>query len=261
MLPNPEEILLMRTTITALLVLGFATAAHAQSPQPTDWTYQGKTGALVWGKIRPEYQACGKGNAQSPIDIRGARVDSDLDPIEFHYVAGSVIISNTGQGIEVQVNPGSYIIADDVRYNLIRYEFHHPSEHTVHGKFTDMELDLIHRSADNKEAVIAVRLTELRQDPNAMLATLWEKLPQQPGKSEKITAMVNPGGLLPGNRTYWTYMGSELTPPCTEGVRWFVFVNDVSISRSQLNAFVALYKTNTRPTQDLNDRKITANGQ
>jgi len=67
--------------------------------------------------------------------------------------------------------------------------------------------------------------------------------------------------LLPGTRTYWTYMGSQLTPPCTEGVRWFVFVNDVSISRIQLNAFVALYKMNTRPTQDLNDRKITANGQ
>ena len=35
--------------------------------------------------------------------------------------------------------------------------------------------------------------------------------------------MVNAGGLLPADRGYWTYMGSELTPPCTEGVRWFVF--------------------------------------
>jgi carbonic anhydrase len=251
---------LMRFSLLALFAFSLA-AGSAIAQSQSDWTYQGKTGALVWGKIRPEYQACNKGNAQSPIDIKGARVDSELDPIEFHYIAGSVTMENTGQGIVVHVNPGSYIVVDGVRYNLIGYEFHHPSEHTVRGKFSDMELDLIHRSADNKEANIAVRLSEVRQDPNAMLATLWEHLPQQPGKSEKITAMVNPGGLLPGNRTYWTYTGSQLTPPCTEGVRWFVFVNDVSISRSQLNTFVALYKMNTRPTQDLNDRKITANGQ
>lgn len=121
-----------------------------------------------------------------------------------------------------------------------------------------MEVDLIHRSADNKEAIVAVRLSEERGDPNAILAMLWQHLPTQPGKSEKVTDMVNPGGLLPADRGYWTYSGSELTPPCAEGVRWFVFVQEVSISRAQLNSFVALYKMNTRPTQDLHDRKITA---
>ena len=43
--------------------------------------------------------------------------------------------------------------------------------------------------------------------------------------------MVNAGGLLPVDRGYWTYVGSELTPPCTEGVRWYVFEEDLSMSR------------------------------
>jgi len=247
----------MRIFLAALFILSFATAAIAQSS--TDWTYQGKTGALVWGRIRPEYQACNKGSEQSPVDLKGARLDKALKPIEFHYVAGAVTINNTGNGIEVRVNPGSYMVADGVRYNLVSYEFHHPSEHTLRGKFSDMEVDLIHRSTDNKEAVIAVRLSEESDAPNAILAMLWPHLPAQIGKSEKVTDMVNPGGLLPADRGYWTYMGSELTPPCTEGVHWFVFEQEVSISRDQLNRFVALYKMNTRPTQDLHDRKISAN--
>jgi len=64
---------------------------------------------------------------------------------------------------------------------------------------------------------------------------------------------------LPADRGYWTYEGSELTPPCTEGVKWFVFENPVSISRDQYNAFANLYKLNSRPLQVPHGRKIEAN--
>ena len=92
-----------------------------------------------------------------------------------------------------------------------------------------------------------------------LLATLWAHLPTKPGTTEKVTDMVSAGGLLPGDRGYWTYMGSEVTPPCTEGVRWFVFEEDLSMSRSQLRAFANLFKMNTRPIQDAHGRKIEAN--
>ena len=70
--------------------------------------------------------------------------------------------------------------------------------------------------------------------------------------------MVNAGGLLPVDRGYWTYVGSELTPPCSEGVRWYVFEEDLSMSREQLDAFTRLFKMNTRPLQDPHGRKIEA---
>jgi len=70
---------------------------------------------------------------------------------------------------------------------------------------------------------------------------------------------VSAGGLLPVDRGYWTYIGSELTPPCAEGVRWFVFEGDLSISRSQMRTLTDLFKMNTRPVQDPHGRKIEAN--
>ena len=247
----------MRSTFFALLLLSsFAVAAAQNQPK---WTYQGKTGALLWSKLDPAWQACGKGHEQSPVDLKGARLNAALKPIEFHYMAGSVTITNTGNGIEVQVNPGSYIVAEGVRYDLVSYGFHHPSEHTLRGDFSDMEIDFLHRSSDGKEAILGVRLSEKRGFPNAVMATLWDHLPTRTGQAEKITDMINPGGLLPTDRSYWTYMGSELTPPCAEGVHWYVFEQELSISRSQYNTFDALYKVNTRPIQDLHGRKITAN--
>jgi len=151
------------------------------------------------------------------------------------------------------------MVAGGVRYRLLELDFHHPSEHPVKGKLSDMEVDLVYRSDDGKIAIVAVRLNQDRGVANALLATLWEHLPAKPGTTAKITDMVSAGGLLPSDRGYWTYIGSEVTPPCSEGVRWFVFEEDLSISRSQMRAFTDLFRMNTRPVQDAHGRKIEAN--
>jgi carbonic anhydrase len=231
-------------------------AALAQDLAP--WVYEGKRGTLEWGKLDPSYSACSKGHEQSPVDIRGARLNKALQPLEFHYIAGSVTLENTGHTIRAYPAKGSYVVASGVRYDLVDFEFHHPSETAVKGKLTDMDVDLIHKSADGKIAILNLQLLEDRNSSNAVIATLWPHLPEKPGASEKVAEFVNPAGFVPADPGYWTYTGSLTAPPCTEGVRWFVFEQPLSISREQLRKFAALYKINSRPLQDIGKRKIEA---
>jgi carbonic anhydrase len=254
--PFFEEIS-MRFPALAALALTVATMATAQTT--ASWDYEGKRGALVWGKLDPAYRACSKGHEQSPIDIRGAHLNKALQPIDFQYIAGPVMLENNGHTVVVHVDHGSYMVVGGVRYELVEFDFHHPSEETVKGKLNDMDVHLVHKSADGKLAVVAVRLIEDPGNPNAVLATLWPHLPTTAGATEKVTEMVNPGGLLPADRGYWTYQGSLTTPPCTEGVRWFVFEQELSLSRDQLRVFATIFKVNTRPLQELHGRRIEAN--
>ena len=249
----------MRFAVFFVLFFCVTFIAAAQSAGTAQWDYIGKGGPLRWGKLDPAYKACSDGREQSPVDIRGAHLNKALQPIEFHYITGTVTEENTGHTVVIHVNPGSYIVADGVRYDLVQFHFHHPAEHTVKGKYSDVEVHLLHKSADGKVAVVAVRMGEDMAKPNAVLAALWEHLPMTTGTTEKVTEMVNPGGLLPADRGYWTYTGSLTAPPCTEGVRWFVFEEELSLSRAQLRTFAALYKMNARSVEDLHGRRIEAN--
>jgi carbonic anhydrase len=174
-------------------------------------------------------------------------------------MGGPVRLENDGRTIVVHVNPGSYIVTGGVRYDLQQFDFHHPSEEAVKGKLTEMDVHLMHKSTDGKLLEIAVRMVEDRGSPNAVLAMLWPHLPKSSGATEKVTDMVNAGGFLPSDRGYWTYIGSLSTPPCTEGVRWYVFEEELTVSREQLRAFEMIFRMNSRPLQDTHGRRIEAN--
>jgi carbonic anhydrase len=252
----------MRFPLLAAFVFSVATLTVAQTTPPSGapWDYEGKRGELEWGKLDPAYKACSQGHEQSPIDIRGAKLNKALQPIEFHYRSGPVTLENTGHTVIVHVEPGSYIVAGGVRYELVQFHFHHPGEEAVRGKLPDLDIHLVHKSADGKLAVVAIRMTEdLATPPNAVLATLWPSLPTKTGDTAKVADMVNPGGLLPTDRGYWTYVGSLTAPPCTEGVQWYILEQDMTLSRGQLRAFGALFKINSRALQDTHGRRIEAN--
>ena len=245
----------MRFSLLVALLIGTAGLATAQN---ANWSYEGKNGQLAWGKLDPSYAACSKGHEQSPIDIRGAKLDKTLKPIEFHYMSGPVTLENTGLTIAAHVDRGSYIMVDGVRYDLVSFDFRHPGEEPVKGRFDDMSIHLLHKSADGKMVIVAVRVVEDRSMGNAILAMLWDHLPKVAHKTETITDMVNPGGLLPADRSYWTYTGSLTTPPCTEGVQWYIFEQELGVSRTQLRTFSNMFKMDTRAPQDPHGRKILA---
>lgn len=228
----------------------FAASSWAQH----EWGYDGEHGPRHWAALNKEYASCGVGKAQSPIDIRGA-VASKLAPIQFDYRATPLHIIDNGHTVQVNYGAGSSMSVDGKRYELVQFHFHRPSEETIDGTAFPMEAHLVHKDAEGHLAVVAVLLRQGLENP--FLGALWANLPAEKEKEKVVEKVnINAARLLPKSRTYYTYPGSLTTPPCSEGVTWFVLTAPVDLSAGQVARFDKIYSHNARPTQPLNGRVV-----
>lgn len=241
--------------ITAIALASSWGSAFADN-HGTEWNYQGHTGPTHWGELDEKFEACRLGTHQSPIDIRDKdAVKAALPAIEFDYHASPLKIIDNGHTIQVNYAPGSSITVGGKRYDLVQFHFHKPSEEHVNGKAYPMVAHLVHRASDGTLAVVGVLL---QQGSNqATLAKVFDHLPSKTGQEvEVIGEQVDINNLLPKNRAYYTYGGSLTTPPCSEGVTWFVLKHPSHISAVQLSQFAHRYAMNARPVQPLNGRTV-----
>lgn len=239
--------------VVALVLLPASSRAQWRSP----WSYEGPKGPTHWGDLDPQYISCKVGKEQSPIDIRNAK-KAPLPSIQFEYKSGPLRIINNGYtAVRVNYAPGNgnFLIVGNKRYELTQFHFHRPSEEYVHGKPYDMVIHFMHQSSDGKVAAVAVLLRA--GNANATVQQLWEHMPKTPGGEELIPGVqIDPAGLLPPEVAYYTYIGSQTAPPCTESVTWFVLKTPVDISAEEINAFAKLYPYDIRPIQPLNGRVV-----
>ena len=245
-------------TVSSLVLLCLPALSRGQEAKLPEWSYTGKEGPKEWGKLGRAYAECAEGKTESPIDIEHA-APANLPALALDYKAVPLAIVDNGHTVEVVYPGGSTLKIGDHTYTLEQFHFHHPAEEAVRGKLTDMDVHLVHKSADGKLLVIAVRFAMDRGNPNAVMAMLWPHMPKTAGATEKVPDIVNPGGFLPADRGYWTYVGSLTAPPCTEGVRWIIYENALSLSLDQLRTFMMLYRMNSRPLQDPHGRRIEGN--
>jgi carbonic anhydrase len=244
-------------TIVLMVIAAILFPAGPRAQWRTQWSYDGALGPERWGDLDPEYAACKTGREQSPINIQSAEKTA-LPGIRFEYKNGPLKIINNGYtAVRVNYPPGNgnFLIVGDTRYELTQFHFHHPSEEQIHGKPSDMVIHLMHASADGKVAGVAILLKT--GGANSVIQQLWQFMPQTAGKEQEIPgAQINPAGLVPRNTSYYTYMGSQTAPPCTEGVSWFVLKTPMEISAEEVAAFARLYLHDVRPVQPLNGRVV-----
>jgi carbonic anhydrase len=258
---SPQFPLARRAVLLALLGGLVACASDAvhpylhdvEQPHPAEWGYTGAIGPDHWGDLSPDYVHAKTGRAQSPIDIRGA-VPRDLPPIAFDYDTVAIDLVYNGHTIEEHEDRTSSIEVGGKRYVLEQFHFHSPSEHTVDGRHSAMEMHLVHKSEDGALAVVAVLIEEGAE--NAAFARVWDYLPTAENRSRTAQATVDTGALLPVDRSYYRYSGSFTTPPCLEGISWMVLLSPVELSAAQIDRFRAVIDGNNRPVQALNDREI-----
>lgn len=239
----------------AALLAGTAFAADT----PAHWSYEGAHGPRHWGGMQADYSACKLGHQQSPIDIRATKKEA-LPPLEFAYQPSPLKIIDNGHTIQVNVDGGSSITIGGQTYELKQFHFHRPSEEKIDGKSYEMVAHMVHKSAEGKLAVVGVLFTQGTE--SAFVQKIWDNLPTETGKEITVAGTTfNPIDLLPAKRSYYNFSGSLTTPPCSEGVNWFVLNTPVEVSRAQYARFGAMYPMNARPTQQVNGRPIQLAGE
>ncbi len=227
-------------------------APHAES-HPAHWSYSGDGGPAEWGKLRPEFSACAKGQRQSPIDIRGG-IRVDLEPIKFQYRPSGFNVVDNGHTVQANIGHGNSIEVGGRRYDLVQFHFHRPSEERINGKQFELVAHLVHKDPEGRLAVVAVLMDQGKQHP--MVQLVWNSLPLEKNEEYPSAVPLDMNLMLPEDRRYYTYMGSLTTPPCSEGVLWLVLKQPAQLSAEQLAVFTRLYPMNARPIQQASGRML-----
>jgi carbonic anhydrase len=240
--------------IATATLFGSLSLVAQETEHHAHWAYDGKDGPKKWGALDPAYSECKQGHHQSPIDIRHTE-KADLPPIQFDYAPSPLNIVDNGHTVMVTYEPGSFLTVGDHRYQLTQFHFHHPSEEHINGKSFDMVVHLVHSDASGNLAVVAVVMKAGKVNP--ALQTVWNHLPKEKDKQATVEGVfVTAADLLPVKRGYYTYSGSLTTPPCTEGVTWFVLKTPEEISSGEVEVFAKLYPHDVRPAQKVEGRVI-----
>jgi carbonic anhydrase len=163
---------------------------------------------------------------------------------------------DNGHTVQVNYAPGSYITISGKKYDLVQFHYHHPSEEEINGKHSDLVIHLVHKDAEGHLAVVSVLFKEGAS--NAAIKGVIDHLPKVKEQEMTTDTTINASDILPKTRNYYTFVGSLTTPPCTEGVTWFVLETPSTVSNAELGTLSKLYPHNARMVQPLNGRTVKA---
>ena len=257
----------------ALIAYTISFGINVSLAADTHWTHD-PIDQADWGAIEDTsqttiplnfpYAECAIGIHQSPIDLAG-KVDAlQSNNLTAQYPKDKPDFFNTGHAPQVNVSTGykgKLKIGND-SYPLVQYHLHAPSEHVIGNQTFDAELHFVHVRADGKMAVLGVLLKV--GNTNTTLNTILNNQLIAGTHNAATGITIYPKSLLPSDiNHYYTYAGSLTTPPCSEGVNWYVLSTPVEISSDQLTALKDInmanegFDYNNRKPQSINSRIVS----
>ena len=217
------------------------------------WSYEGDSGPAHWGDLDAADKVCAIGSQQSPIDI-GATIKSRLPALKINWAARADTIVNNGHTIQLNCAEGSTLTLGSVKYKLLQFHFHRPSEHLIEGRNFPMEAHFVHRADSGALAVVGVLMTT--DKANTAFSRIVSTMPAAEGPAVKADPRINPNMLLPAKHRYYRYPGSLTTPPCAEIVEWLLLTDPIHVASADVARFAKLYPMNARPAQKDNRRYV-----
>ncbi|KAI4185014.1 MAG: hypothetical protein L6R41_004386 [Letrouitia leprolyta] len=242
----------------------------------SDWAYDA---SYNWGAIQPDYANCQSGTQQSPIALSLTAGLSQYHHPTFenydHNISGNWTNWGYGPAFTLSHPPDNYTDLPSMHWDeevayLKGWHIHAPADHSVGGDRSKAEMHLVHVNPEGHEvAVLAIRL-----DPGTSTMPFFAQLPEMvpfitgPGRSPdqapselsenepKIVQDVemNIGLVLDGVcrfNEFWTYKGSLTSPPCMEGIRWFIARTIAFRSVDQMRAILGACTYSARAEQEV----------
>lgn len=237
-------------SIAAVLFLFSPKAARAAGK----WSYEGEDGPERWAEKDPAYRLCKEGKRQAPIDVQEV-LDVRLPPLVLEYPVGASEIVNDGHTIQINFPEGGTLKDGDLVFSLVQAHFHAPAENLLHGERRPFEAHFVHQNAQGDLAVLAVLYATGKENPG--VAQLWRHMPAERDRVFPLPGGFDASAILPKNKDYIYFTGSLTTPPCSEGVRWYLLKESPPISEEQARIFSQAVGTpNNRPPQPVNARVV-----
>ncbi|CAI2176694.1 20164_t:CDS:2 [Funneliformis geosporum] len=243
-------------SILASITLVFVSSRMIHT-KDIDYSYSGITGPMFWADLEGSDEICSSGKYQSPIDIPQEEIHkfSKPDYVTFED-AENVEIVNNGHTIQISnkenILPATMKIGND-HYDLAQFHFHTPSEHLVDGKYFDVEVHFVFQTKEGNLSVIGI-FYDVSKNQNDFLCPIIDNLPLKKNDSLliefiKLSSVLEDIDYM--NQAY-TYPGSLTTPPCSEGVIWWVNKIVQPISLKQYKQLRDVMGFNSRFPQVIN---------
>ncbi|KAF7508060.1 hypothetical protein GJ744_009642 [Endocarpon pusillum] len=225
----------------------------------TDWRYEA---SFNWGLVNPDYALCQQGTQQSPIALGlNQGLSQSHQPYFEGYtknVTGNYFNWGYGPAFTLDHPEHEYtglpsMTFDNKTLYLRGWHLHAPADHRVGAYRSRAELHMVHVNEEGEEgAVLAIRL-----DPGASPSPFFTQLPQKIGFNDTTQIMgveMNPRLALDGVNEFnefWTYQGSLTSPPCKEGIRWFIARSILFTSVDQMKEILGVSTYSARAEQEV----------
>ncbi|XMA18597.1 hypothetical protein WAI453_011388 [Rhynchosporium graminicola] len=220
--------------------------------------YIGSVGPTNWAALSAENGDCAVSKQQSPIDVTNTTTTlvapgtlaitiPNVEAAEFENIGTTIEVVMEGKGAQTVVGGKTF--------ELKQFHFHSPSEHTVNGEYFPLEMHMVHEATDGAIAVIAAQF---------QLSETGETISLLTSVISKIGAISAPGSITEtgpldfaplvqalSSQSLSNYAGSLTTPPCAEGLQFFITTQQLPLDVATFNQIKAVVGFNARFTQNV----------